>query len=126
MLFLFLQYKLTFMKTLINLFFTTLFVLGLAYIMPGVKVDNFITALIVAAVLGLLNIFIKPILVLFTLPVTILTLGLFLLIINALIIMLCDALVDGFDVRGFLDALLFSLVLSFLQSIVSKTSDKKV
>jgi len=114
------------MKTLINLFFTTLFVLGLAYIMPGVKVDNFITALIVAAVLGLLNIFIKPILVLFTLPVTILTLGLFLLIINALIIMLCDALVDGFDVRGFLDALLFSLVLSFLQSIVSKTSDKKV
>lgn len=125
MLFLFLQYKLTFMKTLINLFFTTLFVLGLAYIMPGVKVDNFITSLIVAAVLGLLNIFIKPILVLFTLPVTILTFGLFLLIINALIIMLCDALVDGFDVRGFLDALLFSLVLSFLQSIVSKTSDKK-
>lgn len=113
------------MKTLINLFFTTLFVLGLAYIMPGVDVDNIIDALIVAAVLGLLNIFIKPILVLFTLPVTILTLGLFLLIINALIIMLCDALVDGFKVNGFLNALLFSLVLSFLQSIVSKTSDRK-
>ncbi len=66
------------MKTLINILFTTVFVLLLANFMPGVKVDSFFTALIVALVLGLLNIFIKPILVLFTLPATIFTLGLFL------------------------------------------------
>lgn len=112
------------MKTLINLFFTTVFVLLLAYFLPGVTVDGFITALIVAAVLGLLNIFIKPLLVLFTLPVTILTLGLFLLVINAVIIMLCDYLVEGFYIDGFFKALLFSLILSFLQSLVSGVSDK--
>lgn len=112
------------MKTLINLFFTTIFVLVLAHFLPGVTVDTFITALIVAAVLGLLNIFIKPILVFFTLPATIFTLGLFLLVINAIIILICDALVDGFEVRGFLNALLFSLILSFLQALVSGMSGK--
>jgi putative membrane protein len=114
------------MKTLINIFFTTVFVLLIAYLLPDiVKVDSFFTALIVALVLGLLNIFIKPLLVLFTLPVTIFTLGLFLLVINALIIMLCDALVDGFEVYDFWRALLFSLVLSFCQSLVSSLSAKK-
>jgi putative membrane protein len=113
------------MKTLINIFFTTVFVLLLANFMPGVQVDSFITALIVALVLGLLNIFVKPLLVLFTLPATIFTLGLFLLVINAIIIMLCDELVDGFAVNGFLRALLFSLILSFLQSLVSGLSEKK-
>jgi len=112
------------MKTLINLFFTTVFVLVLAHFLPGVTVDSFITALIVAAVLGLLNIFVKPLLVLFTMPVTILTLGLFLLVINAIILLLCDALVDGFEVNGFLNAIVFSLVLSFLQSLVSSLSGK--
>jgi len=113
------------MKTLINIFFTTIFVLVLAHFMPGVRVDSFFTAFIVALVLGLLNIFIKPILVLFTLPVTIFTLGLFLLVINAIIIMLCDELVHGFDVVDFWRALLFSLVLSFCQSLVSGLSEKK-
>lgn len=125
MLFLFLFKTETFMKTLINIFFTTVFVLLLAYFMPGVRVDSFLTALIVALVLGLLNLFIKPILVLFTLPATIFTLGLFLLVINAVIIMLCDALVDGFEVVDFWRALLFSLVLSFCQSLVSSLSSKK-
>ncbi|PZR21024.1 MAG: hypothetical protein DI539_09175 [Flavobacterium psychrophilum] len=113
------------MKTLINIFFTAMFVILLAYFMPGVRVDSFFTAFIVALVLGLLNIFIKPILVLFTLPVTIFTLGLFLLVINALIIMLCDELVNGFEVSGFWRALLFSLVLSFCQSLVSSLSGQK-
>lgn len=125
MLFLFLFKTETFMKTLINIFFTTVFVLLLAYFMPGVRVDSFLTALIVALVLGLLNLFIKPILVLFTLPATIFTLGLFLLVINAVIIMLCDELVDGFEVVDFWRALLFSLVLSFCQSLVSSLSSKK-
>ncbi|TRW21898.1 phage holin family protein [Flavobacterium zepuense] len=112
------------MKTLINIFFTTVFVLLLAHFMPGVSVNSFMTALIVALVLGLLNIFIKPILVLFTLPVTVFTLGLFLLVINAIIVMLCDELVDGFEVIDFWRALLFSLILSFCQSVVASLSDK--
>lgn len=113
------------MRILITIFFTALFVIVLAYFMPGVRVDSFFTALIVALVLGLLNVFIKPLLVLFTLPVTIFTLGLFLLVINAIIIMLCDAMVDGFEVADFWRALLFSLVLSFCQSLVSSLSTKK-
>jgi putative membrane protein len=113
------------MKTLINLFFTTVFVLLLANFLPGVYIASFTTALLVAAVLGLLNIFIKPILVIFTLPATIFTLGLFLLVINAVIVMLCDELVDGFKVNNFWTALLFSLVLSFCQSLVSKLSEDK-
>jgi putative membrane protein len=87
--------------------------------MPGVRVDGFTTALIVAIVLGLLNIFIKPILVILTLPVTILTLGLFLLIINALMILLCTKIVGGFSVDTFLTALFFSIILSILQSIMN-------
>ena len=113
------------MKTLINIFFTTVFVLILSQLLPGVSVTGWSTALLVALVLGLLNIFIKPILVLFTLPATIFTLGLFLLVINAVIIMLCDALVPGFNVEGFWWALLFSLILSFCQSLVSGISAKE-
>lgn len=111
------------MKTLINIFFTAVFVLLLAYLMPGVSVNGFMSALMVAVVLGLLNIFIKPLLVLFTLPVTILTLGLFLLVINALMVMLCDELIDGFHITTFWKALLFSLVLSFCQAVVGKLSE---
>jgi putative membrane protein len=76
-------------------------VLLIANFMPGVRVAGFTTALIVAIVLGLLNIFIKPILVLLTLPVTIITLGLFLLVINALMILLCTKIVGGFSVDTF-------------------------
>jgi putative membrane protein len=86
--------------------------------MKGVVVDEFSTALIVAIVLGLLNFFVKPILVLFTLPVTVFTLGLFLLVINAIIILMCDHFVDGFDVNGFWTALFFSIILSLSQSLV--------
>jgi putative membrane protein len=107
------------MKTLVNILFTTLFVILLANFMPGVYVNSLYTALIVALVLGLLNIFVKPILVLFTLPATILTLGLFLLVINAIIVMICDYLIEGFRIVNFLHALIFSLVLSLGQSLVS-------
>ncbi|WP_291122358.1 phage holin family protein, partial [Flavobacterium sp. UBA6046] len=101
---------------------TAILVMGIASFMPGVHVAGFGTALIVAVVLGLLNIFIKPILVILTLPVTILTLGLFLLVINALIILLCTNIVGGFKVDSFWTALLFSIVLSILQSIMYKLS----
>jgi putative membrane protein len=113
------------MKTLINIFFTTVFVVLLSQVMPGIKVSSWATALLVAVVLGLLNIFVKPVLILLTLPATIFTLGLFLLVINAIIIMLCGELVPGFRVESFWWALLFSLVLSFLQSLVSGLSDRQ-
>ena len=68
--------------------------------------------------LGLLNFFVKPILVLFTLPITFLTLGLFLLVINAIIILLCDHFIEGFSVSSFWTAMLFSIILSLSQSLV--------
>jgi len=106
------------MKLLIRVFITALLVMAIAYLMKGVRVDEFTTALTVAVVLGLLNFFVKPILVLLTLPVTFFTLGLFLLVINAVIILICDEFVDGFDVSSFWTAMLFSIILSLSQSLV--------
>lgn len=108
------------MKLLIRILVTSGLVLLISHFMTSVDVANFKTALIVAIVLGLLNIFIKPILVLLTLPVTIVTLGLFLFVINAFIILLCSRLVDGFRVNSFWTALIFSIILSVCQSIVYK------
>ncbi|RYG45938.1 MAG: phage holin family protein [Chitinophagaceae bacterium] len=103
---------------ILRLIITALLVMGISYLLPGVHVDGFVTALIVAVVLAILNLFVKPILVLLTLPVTVITLGLFLLVINALVIMLCDYIVGGFDVSSFLTALLFSVILSLFQSLL--------
>ena len=107
------------MNLLIKILITSGLVLLISNFMPGVRVDGFATALIVAVVLGLLNIFIKPILVILTLPVTILTLGLFLLVINAVIILLSSKMVDGFRVDTFWTALFFSVILSVLQSVMN-------
>ncbi|RBN51005.1 phage holin family protein [Flavobacterium psychrolimnae] len=107
------------MNLLIKILITSGLVLLIANFMPGVHVAGFTTALIVAIVLGLLNIFIKPILVILTLPVTIITLGLFLLVINALMILLCTKIVEGFSVDTFWTALFFSIILSVLQSIMN-------
>ena len=106
------------MKIILKMLLTAIAVVILAQIVPGVQVDGYTSAIIVAIVLGLLRIFIRPILILFTLPITILTLGLFLFVINAGIIVLADKLIDGFAVAGFWYALLFSLLLSFFQSIL--------
>ncbi len=103
---------------------TAIFVVTIANLFPGIHVDNFTTSLVVAAILALLNIFVKPILILFTLPITIFTFGLFLLVVNALIILMCDSLVTGFKVDGFWWALLFSLALSFLQSLLRKAVEQ--
>lgn len=107
------------MNLLIKIIITAALVLLISNFMPGVHVESITTALFVAIVLGLLNIFIKPILVIFTLPVTILTLGLFLLVINALIIILCTNIVGGFRIDTFWTALFFSIILSLLQSIMN-------
>jgi putative membrane protein len=106
------------MKLLVRIFITAILVLIIAHFMKGVVVENFTTSLLVAIVLGLLNVFIKPIFVLLTLPLTIFTLGLFLLVINAIIILLCTNIVGGFNVDSFFTALLFSVVLSISQSIL--------
>ena len=106
------------MKLLFRILITSVLVLIISHLMRGVHVANFTTALFVAIVLGLLNIFIKPVLVILTLPMTVLTLGLFLLIINALIILFCDAIVGGFSVDSFFTALLFSIILSLSQSLM--------
>ena len=108
------------MNFLLRLLVTAALVLLIANFLPGVHVVSFVTAVIVAVVLGLLNLFIKPILVILTLPVTVITLGLFLLVINAIIILLCTHIVGGFAVDTFWTALFFSIILSILQSITYK------
>lgn len=85
-----------------------------AYLLPGVRVTGFFAALVTALILGLINAFIRPVLILLTLPLNILTLGLFTLVINALLIMLAAAIVPGFSVHGFWWALLFGLVLAVI------------
>ncbi|MBU2995160.1 phage holin family protein [Cellulophaga baltica] len=106
------------MKLILRILLSAIAVVILSYILPNTYVDNYFTAIIVAIVLSLLNFIVKPILVILTLPVTILTLGLFLLIINAIIILLASNLIDGFRVDGVFWAIIFSLCLSFLQSIL--------
>ena len=97
---------------------TSLAVMFSAYLLTGVHINNILTALLLSLVLALLNMLIKPILILLTLPVTIATLGLFLLVINALIIMLAADMVPGFSVDGFWWALLFSVILSLVVSVL--------
>lgn len=102
------------MNFLLKLILSALAVVIGAYIIPGVSVNGFISALIVAIVLGLLNASLKPLLVILTIPVTVITLGLFLLVINVIVIYVADWFVGGFHVTGFIPALLFSFVLTVL------------
>ncbi len=107
------------MGIIINLLINGVAVFVTSYVLSaGVQVDSFMTALIVAVVLGLVNTFIKPIIHIFALPLTVITLGLFSLVINALMILLVDALIPGFAVSGFIWALIFSFVLSLVNSVL--------
>ena len=106
------------MKLILRLLLNAIAVVILSYVLPGIGVDSMLTAIIVAVVLSILNFLVKPILVIFTLPITILTLGLFLLVINAIIILLAANLIDGFYVTSFWWAIIFSLLLSLLQAIL--------
>ncbi|MFC5270316.1 phage holin family protein [Adhaeribacter terreus] len=106
------------MGFIIKLLLTGVAVVLSSYILPGVHVSGFGSALILALVLAILNAIIRPILVLLTIPITFITLGLFLLIINALIILLAEAIVPGFQVDGFLWALIFSIILSIITAII--------
>ncbi|MEO0573345.1 MAG: phage holin family protein [Bacteroidota bacterium] len=106
------------MKFLLRMLLSALAVIILSKALPGVGVDSYITAIIVALVLSLLNFLVRPLLIILTLPITLITLGLFLLFINAIIILLADYFISGFSVQNIWWALLFSLLLSFLQSIL--------
>lgn len=108
------------MVILINWLVSGLAILVTAYLLPGVHVSSFTSALVTAVVLGVINAFIKPILLILTLPINILTLGLFTLVINALLIMLTSNLVSGFKVDGFWWALAFSIVLFLINSFLHR------
>jgi putative membrane protein len=110
------------MNVLLRIVISAVVAFALSYILSGVHIQSFVTALILAVVLGLLNIFVKPILIILTLPITIFTFGLFLFVINALIILLAAKFVNGFRVDGFWWALLFSLLLSILTSFFYRKS----
>jgi len=108
------------MYLLINWLIMTIAVIVSAYIIPGVTLTSgFGTALLVALVMGLLNVFIKPLLLFLTLPANILTLGLFTFVVNALIIMMVSAIVPGFRVDGFWTAMFFSVVLSIVLYLIN-------
>ncbi|WP_405292058.1 phage holin family protein [Algibacter sp. Ld11] len=115
------------MNTIIKVLVNAIAVFVLANVLSGVQVDGYLSAIIVAIVLSILNLLVKPILVIFTLPVTVITLGLFLLVINGLIILLADEFINGFSVDNIWWAILFSILLSILQSILQSffTTDKK-
>jgi putative membrane protein len=106
------------MKLLAKWLLSAIALLFVAYIYSGVQVSSFTSALIAAFVIGLLNMLVRPILVVLTLPVTIVTLGRFLFVINALLFWAAASLLDGFQVRGFAAALIGSLIYSVLGIVI--------
>jgi len=99
------------MIIIVRLVLNALALLGIAYLIPGIQVDSFLSALIVALVLGLVNAFIRPIIVVLTLPINMITLGLFTLVINAFLFWLVARWIPGFEVPGVTEAFLGALVL---------------
>lgn len=108
------------MKLLIKLLLNGLAVYATAALLPGIDVTGYLAAIIVAIVLGILNTLLKPLLVILTIPITIFTLGLFLIVIDALILMLASWMLEGFNVSGFWWALLGSLILALITSVLEK------
>jgi len=106
------------MKLLARWIMGAMAVMAADWLLDGILVANFVTGMIVTAVLVMLNLVVKPLLVLLTIPFTLLTMGLFLLVINAVIILLAGEIVPGFTVDGFWPALWFSLIFAVVQSIL--------
>ena len=100
-------------------------VLAGAHLLPGVEVRSFSYAILVAVILGFLNGFVKPILQILTIPITILTMGIFLIVLDALMILLVDSLLEGFSVSGILTAIIFSVIVSVITSIIYQLLDEK-
>ncbi len=115
------------MNLIARILLSAIAVFVIAELLPGINVESFTTAVIVAVVLGFFNAIVRPLLILLTLPVTILTFGLFLIVINVVIILLVDSLIGGFSVAGIWSALFFGILLSILESFLFsllKDSDK--
>ncbi len=108
------------MHLLISWIITTAAILIAAYFLPGVAIRSLGAAIITAAVLGLINAIIRPVLLVLTFPLTIVTLGLFIFVLNALLVLLTSAIVPGFTVRNFWWALLFSLVFSLVSYLLHR------
>ncbi len=107
------------MNFIINIIVSAIAVLIAAHLLPGIHVDSFTTALLVAVLLAFMNSIVKPILTILTIPITLVTLGLFLIVINGVIIIMTDKLIDGFEVKSFWWALVFSFILSITTSILN-------
>lgn len=112
------------MNFIMRIIITSIVAFGLSYILRGIYIDTFWTAIVVAIVLAILNAIVKPILIILTLPITLVTLGLFLFVINALIILFAEHLIHGFRVDGFWSALIFSLLLSLVTSLMYREEKK--
>lgn len=112
------------MKLLVYLVISSVSIFIASYILPGIYVQNVVTVLVLAIVLGVLNAILKPILLLLTLPITIITLGLFIFVLNALMVLLAALLVPGFEVSGFFSALFFSIVVSIISWFLSLLLNK--
>lgn len=107
------------MNFIVRILVSALAVFIVAYIAPGVEIKSYVAAILVAVVLAFLNQIVKPILTILTIPITVFTLGFFLLVINASMILLAAKLVSGFHVSGFWSALFFSFILSVFTSILN-------
>ena len=114
------------MKFIINIIVSALAVVIAAYLLPGVSVASFITAILIALVLGILNVLLKPLLIILTIPITLISFGLFLLVINAVIILIAGNIVSGFEVDGFWWAFLFSIVLSAVSYLLHSVGQKEI
>ena len=110
-------------KILIKFILTAVLTYGLAQVLPNVQLSGVGSAAILVIVMGLLNATVKPILKLIGFPITVLTLGIFLLVINVIIVKLADFLMSSFSVTGFLSALIFSIALSLVTSVVDMIID---
>lgn len=108
------------MKIILKILIGALALLGVAYLIPGVIVESFYSALIVSIILGLLNVTVRPILFVLTLPITVVTLGLFIFVINALIFWFAASFIEGFSVSGFVSALVGSLLVSLATTTANK------
>lgn len=108
------------LNTILRWIAFALAIIFVAWIVPGISVDNFLSAMLVCVVLALINTFIKPLLQLISFPITILTLGLFTFVINALLLMFAGYITPGFEVEGFISALFGSILLSLLSLGINK------
>jgi putative membrane protein len=108
------------MKIIIHWLVSAVAIIIAAYLLPGVNVTGIVAALVLAVVLGIINAFIRPLLILLTLPISIVTLGLFTLVINALLILLASHIVPGFSVDSFLWAFVFGIVLALVHFVIKR------